>query len=210
MEQIDVGLENWVANLAARLQLDSPAPSRPPLVGSGASSSSADAALGQAPIQSAASLELLQELQRGLHQAGLQQGHENTASQNAASLEVLLQELQQRGIQQAGLPRAGSLSALGLPGGMPPPQQPELGSPGRSDTASLPSDIEGLAHAASPFTELKEGNEMDLGKLEADLDEFESEGRNEPIVKRSWTAAEDATRPARLSSPLPLLPEAYP
>ena len=205
MEQIDVGLENWVANLAARLQLDSPAPSRPPLVGSGASSSSADAALGQAPIQSAASLELLQELQRGLHQAGLQQGHEN-----AASLEVLLQELQQRGIQQAGLPRAGSLSALRLPGGMPPPQQPELGSPGRSDTASLPSDIEGLAHAASPFTELKEGNEMDLGKLEADLDEFESEGRNEPIVKRSWTAAEDATRPARLSSPLPLLPEAYP
>ena len=66
MEQIDVGLENWVANLAARLQLDSPAPSRPPLVSSGASSSSADAALGQAPIQSAASLELLQELQRGL------------------------------------------------------------------------------------------------------------------------------------------------
>ena len=69
MEQIDVGLENWAANLAARLQLDSPAPSRPPLVSSGASSSSADAALGQAPIQSAASLELLQELQRGLHHA---------------------------------------------------------------------------------------------------------------------------------------------
>jgi len=122
MEQIDVGLENWVANLAARLQLDSPAPSRPPLVGSGASSSSADAALGQAPIQSAASLELLQELQRGLHQAGLQQGIENTASQSAASLEVFLQELQQRGLQQAGLPRAGSLSTLRLPGGMPPPQ----------------------------------------------------------------------------------------
>ena len=131
MEQIDVGLENWVANLAARLQLDSPAPSRPPLVGSGASSSSADAALGQAPIQSAASLELLQELQRGLHQAGLQQGNETTASQTgAASLEVLLQELQQRGLQQAGLPRAGSLSTLRLPGGMPPPQQPELPSPG--------------------------------------------------------------------------------
>ena len=71
MEQIDVGLENWAANLAARLQLDSPAPSRPPLVSSGASSSSADAALGQAPTQFAASLELLQELQRGLHQAGL-------------------------------------------------------------------------------------------------------------------------------------------
>jgi len=57
------------------------------------------------------------------------------------------------------------------------------------------------------------GNEMDLGKLEADLDEFESEGRNEPIVKRSWTAAEDATRPEpaypRTPQPLPL-PEAYP
>ena len=209
MEQIDVAVENWVTNLASRLQLDSPVPSRPPLVSSGASSSSADAALGQAlsqaPIQSAASLELLQELQRGLQQAALPQGNEHAApQQTAASLDVLLPELQQRGLQQAGLPRAGSLSALRLPGGMPPPQQQELASPGRSDTASLPSDIEGLARA-----EVKEGNDIDLGKLEADLDEFESEGRNEPIVKRSWTAAEDATRPARLPLPLPY-PEAYP
>ena len=129
----------------------------------------------------------MQELQRGLQQAALPQGNEHAApQQTASSLDVLLPELQQRGLQQAGLPRAGPLSALRLPEGMPPPQQQELASPGRSDTASLPSDIEGLARA-----EVKEGNDIDLGKLEADLDEFESEGRNEPIVKRSWTAAED-------------------
>ena len=169
MDPTDVGLESWVANLAARLQLDSPASARPPLVTVGASSSSAHAALGLPSLQSAASLQSGQG--RGLQQAGLQGG------------------VEQEALQQAGLQRAVSLSALRPPG--MPPQQQELAhglSTEPSDHASLPSDIDGLAHDSSPF-DLKEGAEMDLGELEADLDELE--GRN--IVKRAWTPDEDAS-----------------
>ena len=125
MDPIDVGLESWVANLAARLQLDSPASVRPPLVTVGASSSSDAATLSLPPIQSAASLQSGQG--RGLQQAGLHGGVEQAA------------------LQQAGLQRAGSLSGL-RPPGMPPQQQelaPNL-SPEPSDHASLPSDIDGL------------------------------------------------------------------
>ena len=165
MDPIDVGLESWVSNLAARLQLDSPASARPPLVTAGAPRSSADTALGPPSLQSAAPLQ--SGLGRGLQQAGLHGEVEQAAP--------------------AGLQRAGSLSALRLPG--MPSQRQELAhglSPEPSDHASLPSDIDGLAHDSSPFGP---GAEMDLGELEADLDELE--GRN--AVKRAWTPEEDAS-----------------
>ena len=169
MEPIDVGLESWVANLAARLQLDSPASARPPDVTVGAASASEPVPLEVPPLQSGQG--------DGLQQAGLQVGLEQAALEQAGQL------------QQAGLQQAGQLSALQLPD-LPPQQQdlvPGLSSE-PSDLSPLPSDADGLAHDPSPF-DLKDGAEMDLGELEADLDELEGRG----IVKRAWTPDEDAS-----------------
>jgi hypothetical protein len=180
----DVGLDNWVTDLASQLHLDAPASAQPLTMTTGASSSSAHAALAGL-------------LEPTLHQApGLQQGVEHAA------------------LQRAGLQRAGRLSALRLPGMPPEQQDPAHGfSLGRSDHVYSPSDMKGLAPhtwanhlrevargpdaGISPHCSYRsdfeedaemEDTEMDLDELEPD--DFEPEGRN--VIKRVWTPEEDA------------------